>query len=174
MGRESSEPSEEARDAVDAITAQWAIERPDLDVGPMAVIGRIHRVGEILDRRLREVFATEGLANGDFDVLASLRRSGAPYALSPSELADTTMVTSGATTKRIDRLVGRGLVSREVAAGDGRGRVIRLTAEGKELVDRLHPRHLANEDRLLASLSPEQRAALIELLRTLLLDLDDE
>ena len=92
------------RDAVDRIVAQWAVERPDLDSSPMAVVGRIHRVADLLDSALRPPFAEEGLGNGDFDVLASLRRAGAPYRLTPSELTATMMVTSGAVTKRIDRL----------------------------------------------------------------------
>ena len=99
-------------DAVDRIAEQWARERPELDVGPMLVVGRIHRVAELLDQGLRPVFAQADLGNGDFDVLASLRRAGAPYKLTPTELAGTTMVTSGAVTKRVDRLVQQGLVER--------------------------------------------------------------
>ena len=90
--------TEKQQDAVDRIAEQWARERPDLDVGPMLVIGRLHRLAELLDQGLRPVFAEAGLGNGDFDVLASLRRSGPPYRLSPTQLAATTMVTSGAVT----------------------------------------------------------------------------
>jgi hypothetical protein len=92
--------TETKQDAVDRIAEQWARERPDLDVGPMLVIGRLHRLAELLDQGLRPVFAEAGLGNGDFDVLASLRRSGPPYRLSPTQLSATTMVTSGAVTKR--------------------------------------------------------------------------
>ncbi|MBA2698477.1 MAG: MarR family transcriptional regulator [Nocardioidaceae bacterium] len=159
-------------DAVDDIAAQWAVERPDLDVGPMEVIGRIHRVAALLDTRLREVFAEAALGNGDFDVLASLRRSGAPYELAPTELSATMMVTSGAVTKRVDRLQRLGLVGRRVSASDGRGRVIALTERGRTLVDQLHPLHLANEDRLLHALDTKERAQLAALLRKLLLTLE--
>lgn len=159
-------------DAVDHIADQWAAERPDLDVRPMEVIGRIHRVGALLDARLREVFAQADLGNGDFDVLASLRRSGSPYELTPTELSATTMVTSGAVTKRVDRLERLGLVGRRVSTADGRGRVIGLTERGRALVDRLHPLHLANEDRLLRPLDAEERAQLAALLRKLLLSLE--
>ena len=76
-------------DAVDRIAEQWARERPELDVGPMLVVGRIHRVAELLDQGLRPVFAQAELGNGDFDVLSSLRRAGAPYKLTPTELAGT-------------------------------------------------------------------------------------
>src|SRR4051794_32176933 len=161
------------QDAVDRIAEQWARERPDLDVGPMLVIGRLHRVAELLDQELRPVFAEAGLGNGDFDVLASLRRAGAPYKLSPSELADTTMVTSGAVTKRVDRLVRQGLVERTVSQTDGRGRVVALTAEGKRVQERLHPRHLANEERLVSVLDADERRQLADLLSKLLLSLED-
>jgi DNA-binding MarR family transcriptional regulator len=160
-------------DAVDRIAEQWARERPDLDVAPMLVVGRLHRVAEILDQRLRPVFAQADLGNGDFDVLASLRRAGAPYRLTPSELAATTMVTSGAVTKRVDRLVQQGLVERSVSSTDGRGRVVALTAKGREVQEQLHPRHLANEDHLLAALSPAERRTLGDLLSKLLLSLED-
>jgi DNA-binding MarR family transcriptional regulator len=160
-------------DAVDRIAEQWARERPDLDVGPMLLVGRIHRLAELLDQELRPVFAEAGLGNGDFDVLASLRRAGAPYKLTPTELAGTTMVTSGAVTKRVDRLVEQGLVKRTVSETDGRGRVVALTDEGKAVQERLHPRHLANEERLVAALDEGERRQLGALLSKLLLSLED-
>jgi DNA-binding MarR family transcriptional regulator len=160
------------QDAVDRIVAQWARERPDLDTGPMAVIGRLHRLGDLLEGELRTVFASVGLGNGDFDVLASLRRAGAPYRLSPGALSDNTLVTSGAVTKRVDRLEQRGLVKRSVSAADGRGREIELTPEGKELTDAVVVDHWANEDRLLAALDPTEREQLVGLLRKLLLSVE--
>lgn len=160
-------------DGVDRIVAQWAVERPDLDTGPMSVIGRIHRLGALLDGGLRTVFAQVGLGNGDFDVLASLRRSGAPYRLTPTQLTATVMVTSGAVTKRVDRLEKAGLVSRTVSAEDGRGRLIELTAGGRALVDRMLGVHWANEDRLLGALSAQERDQLAGLLRKLLLELEE-
>ncbi len=165
--------SEEQPDAVDRIAEQWARERPDLDMAPMMVVGRLHRVADLLDQELRPVFAEADLGNGDFDVLASLRRAGAPYKLTPTELAGTTMVTSGAVTKRVDRLVKQGLVERTVSETDGRGRVVALTREGKKVQERLHPRHLANEERLLGALSPAEREQLGRLLNKLLLSLED-
>ena len=165
--------SEEQPDAVDRIAEQWARERPDLDVGPMLVVGRLHRAADLLDQELRTVFARAGLGNGDFDVLASLRRAGAPYKLTPTELAGTTMVTSGAVTKRVDRLVKDGLVERSVSETDGRGRVIALTAKGKRVQEELHPQHLANEERLISALDADEQRQLAGLLSKLLLSLED-
>jgi DNA-binding MarR family transcriptional regulator len=152
-------------DHVDAIVEQWARERPDLDASPMGLIGRLHRIGDQLHAELRPVFARAGLGPGDFDVLASLRRAGAPYELTPGELGETTMVTSSAVTKRIDRLERAGLVTRSVSEADGRSRRIRLTDRGFELVEGLIAEHVANEQRLVATFSPAEREQLAGLLR---------
>lgn len=151
-------------DHVGVILEQWAAERPDLDVSPMGVIGRLHRLAAVLDQRLRPVFADAGLGDGDFDVLATLRRAGAPHELGPGVLAERTMVTSGAVTKRVDRLEREGLVTRTVAAHDARARVVRLTEAGLAVVDRLVAEHVANEHRLLAGLTPAERTRLADLL----------
>lgn len=164
----------ENEDAVDRIVAQWAEQRPGLDTGPMAVVGRIHRVAGLLETALRPPFAEEGLGNGDFDVLASLRRAGAPYRLNPTELTAAMMVTSGAVTKRVDRLAALGLVTRRVAEHDGRGRLIGLTRKGLALVDRVVEKHWANEERLLAPLDARERAAMVAALRKLLLALESD
>lgn len=151
-------------DHVGRILEQWRTERPDLDTSPMGVIGRLHRLAARLDAELRPVFAEAGLTDGDFDVLASLRRAGAPYELTPGALGASTMVTSGAVTKRVDRLLGAGLVERRVCDDDARSRLVRLTDEGLALVDDLVERHVANEHRLLAGLSDLERSRLAHLL----------
>ena len=153
-------------DHVGRIMEQWRRERPDLDPSPMGVIGRLHRLAAALDAELRAVFAEVGLSDGDFDVLASLRRAGTPYQLTPGELAATTMVTSGAITKRIDRLEDRGYVTRTVCADDARSRKIRLTRRGVTLIDDLVPKHLANERRLLSGLTDLERTRLAGLLES--------
>jgi DNA-binding MarR family transcriptional regulator len=152
-------------DHVDEILAQWARERPDLDASPIGLIGRLHRLADVLNVELRTVFAEEGLGDGDFDVLVTLRRHGAPYELTPSELGASTMVTSSAVTKRIDRLERGGLVTRTVSEADARSRRIRLTEEGLALVDRMMGRHVANEQRLVEGLTPAERTQLAGLLR---------
>ncbi len=91
-------------DAVDKILVQWQRERPDLDVSPMGIIGRMGRLAKHLERAIQETFSEFGLTVGEFDVLAALRRSGQPYQLSPTELFNTLMVSSGTMTHRIDRL----------------------------------------------------------------------
>ncbi|MFE9102370.1 MarR family winged helix-turn-helix transcriptional regulator [Actinomadura geliboluensis] len=159
-------------DATAAMVAQWHRERPDLDATPMLVIGRLFRLTDAADQRLRPLFAAAGLGNGDFDVLAALRRSGPPYALSAGELSRAVLVTTGAITKRVDRLEARGLVSRTVAEHDSRGRLVTLTAEGVALTDELLAAHLDNQRRLLAGLTEPERERLAALLQRLAATLD--
>lgn len=151
-------------DHVGRIIEQWAAARPDLDVSPMGLIGRLHRLAALLNDELRPIFAEAGLGDGDFDVLAALRRSDPPHQLTPGQLAATTMVTSGAMSKRIDRLERLGLVRRAVSDDDARSRRISLTEEGFALVDELLEKHVANEHRLVAGLSAAERSRLARLL----------
>ncbi|MER7754490.1 MarR family transcriptional regulator [Kitasatospora sp. NPDC097643] len=153
-------------DHVAQIQAEWRRERPDLDVSPQAVIGRLHRLAARLTGELTLVYARYGLGEGEFDVLAALRRAGEPFERAPGELAAHTMVTTGAMTKRIDRLERAGLVTRRPAVDDRRGRVVALTDAGRHLIDEAFTAHMRNEHRLLSLLSPEEAAALQSLLAT--------
>jgi DNA-binding MarR family transcriptional regulator len=146
----------EALDRVARIQAEWARERPDLDVSPQGVIGRLHRIGALLTEQLSAVYHRYGLSEGEFDVLAALRRAGPPFERAPGELAAFTMITTGGMTKRIDRLEAGGLVARRRSAGDGRGRVVALTRAGRELIDAAFTEHMANERRLLADLGADE------------------
>jgi DNA-binding MarR family transcriptional regulator len=150
----------EEPDRVARIQAEWRQERPDLDVSPQGVIGRLHRMAAQLTASLVDVYREFGLGEGEFDVLATLRRTGAPFERAPGELAEHTMVTTGAMTKRIDRLAEAGLVVRRPAENDGRARVVALTPRGLELIDAAFTAHMANEHRLLEPLTAADRAAL--------------
>lgn len=151
-------------DHVARIQQAWARERPDVDVSPQGVIGRLHRLADHLTERLCVVYRRYGLGEGDFDVLAALRRAGEPFERAPGELAAHTMVTTGAMTKRVDRLEQAGLVTRRRSARDGRGRVVALTPAGRELIDQAFTEHMRNERRLLDCLTPEQADRLEALL----------
>lgn len=133
---------------------------------PQGVIGRLHRLAAHLTEQLCVVYRRYGLGEGEFDVLAALRRAGEPYERAPGELAVHTMVTTGAMTKRIDRLERDGLVTRRRSTSDGRGRVVALTKAGKELIDQAFTEHMRNERRLLDHLSPDDAAELERLLTT--------
>lgn len=157
-------PEERDLDHVGRIMAQWRRERPDLDVSPQGVIGRLHRLAARLTEELVAVYGEFGLGEGEFDVLATLRRAGAPYELAPGDLARWTMVSSGAVTKRVDRCVEQGWVTRRVSESDHRGRVVALTAAGVEVIDRAFEAHMANEHRLVGMLDEMERARLTHLL----------
>ncbi|WP_436531773.1 MarR family winged helix-turn-helix transcriptional regulator [Actinoplanes sp. HUAS TT8] len=156
----------EQLDHVARIQQAWNQERPDLDVRPQGVIGRLHRLAGYLTEELRLVYRRYGLGEGEFDVLAALRRAGEPFERAPGELAAFTMVTTGAMTKRIDRLEAGGLVTRRRASGDGRARVVALTDAGRKLIDQAFAEHMRNERRLLDLLSPEDAARLEPILTT--------
>ncbi|MEE6259796.1 MarR family winged helix-turn-helix transcriptional regulator [Plantactinospora sonchi] len=160
-------------DHVDLVLAQWARHRPELDVSPMAVIGRLSRLSRLVGAELQRTFATHGLDGASFDVLATLRRAGPPYRLTPTELMRAAMVTSGAITQRLDRLEARGLVTRTPSEADRRAVLVALTDEGRALVDRVLPDHVATEERLLAALAPAEREDLARTLRGLLESLGD-
>lgn len=151
-------------DTVAGIVERWRAIRPDLDPTPMLVLGRIQRLWALVDERLRPPFAAAGLANGDFDLLAALRRQDPPHEASPGRLAAAMLVTTGATTKRIDRLERQGHVTRRPSERDGRGRVVALTPSGLRLTDELIALHLANEAAILAPLTPAERNELGRLL----------
>jgi DNA-binding MarR family transcriptional regulator len=153
-------------DHVDEVLAQWAAVRPDLDASPMGVIGRLSRLSRLIDGELRQTFAAHDLDAASFDVLATLRRNDRP--LTPADLMRSSMVTSGAITQRLDRLAGRGLVTRTPSTTDGRVVFVSLTDEGRAVIDRALPDHVATEHRILASLDQPGRDALAATLRDLL------
>ncbi|MFB6888519.1 MarR family winged helix-turn-helix transcriptional regulator [Kitasatospora sp. NPDC056327] len=163
----------ESVDHVDRVVRQWRAERPDLDVSPMEVIGRLKRLSRLVDAELKETFARHDLDFASFDVLATLRRSGPPYRLTPTALMQCAMVTSGAISQRLDRLEARGLVTRTPSGSDGRSRDVALTDEGYALIDRALPDHLATEERILAGLDEPRTAAFVEALRVVLGTLGD-
>jgi DNA-binding MarR family transcriptional regulator len=152
---------------VDIIVEQWRRERPDLDFAPLGTLGRLFQAAALADAALGDALAGEKLQPGWFDVLAALRRSGAPHELNPADLLQAMMLTSGGLTKRLDRLEGAGLVVRRPDPDDRRGTLVRLTARGKGAIDRAIAKHVANEKRLLEALTSEERHALDTLLRTL-------
>lgn len=154
-------------DHVTTVLEQWARERPDVDVTPMAVIGRLSRVVRRIDERLARNFALHGIDAATFDVLATLRRSGAPYTLSPKALRDSSMVTSSAIAQRLNKLEADDLVGRTASQSDGRAKEVQLTAKGRQIIDDLLPHHVATEHAILETLTPDQQNTLAALLARL-------
>lgn len=161
-------------DHVDRVVAQWAREWSDLDTTPVAVVARLGRAARYVDAGVEAGLAAHGLTRESWDVLASLRRSGPPHQLSPTELYRGLMRTSAAITYRLRRLERAGLIARLADPSDGRGVLVALTDRGRQLTDLVAPDHLANERRLLDALTAGEQAELADLLRKLLLAFEAE
>lgn len=161
------------QDHVDRIIQQWAVERPELDRAAMATLARILRAARLAELEMTKVFARFRLQRGEFDVLASLRRSGSPYRLSHGDLSRALLLSTGAMTNRIDRLEGAGLVRRLPDPGDRRGTLVKLTKQGRSTSDELLTAHVDNVQRILGVLSETERDTLADLLRKLLVSMED-
>jgi len=161
-----------AGDAVDGIIEQWRRERPDLDPSGKAITGRIIRLASLFQQVNSDAFGPLGLNDGDYGVLATLRRTGDPYELTPSELARQRMMTSGGMTVALDRLERKGMLTRSPNPADRRGSLVRLTPAGLALINQAMERHAETEQRLIEALSDAERKKLADLLRKLLLAID--
>lgn len=154
-------------DEIDVIVAAWRRERPDLDVSPLEVLSRVHRIARRLDLARKQAYTAHGLDASGFDVLTALRRAGSPYELTPGQLVAETLVTSGTMTNRIDRLEQSGDVSREPDPDDRRGTRVRLTQAGKARIDAAFEALVDSERGFLAPLGAQEEAHLAALLKQL-------
>ena len=165
------ERNQDHRDEVDRLIAAWRRERPDADISPFAVLSRITRISRHLDIARRDAFAD--LETWGFDVLAALRRAGVPYTLTPGQLMQETMVTSGTITNRLDRLEELRLITRQPDPNDGRGSLVTITPLGMKKVDEALDQLLANERTLLTNLTAKERDSLANLLSKLAANFDE-
>jgi len=159
-------------DHVDRLRRQWAREMPDLDTEPMAILGRAYRLSNLVRPSIEATFAEFGLDRGEFDVLATLRRSGPPFRLTPTELYTSLMISSGGLTHRLDRLERRGLIRREKSAADGRSVLVELTEAGVSLAEGAFRKDMENESAFLQVLNAEERKTLAGLLRRLIIGIE--
>ncbi|EAQ55960.1 MULTISPECIES: MarR family winged helix-turn-helix transcriptional regulator [unclassified Vibrio] len=153
-------------DAIDRVVEQWAKEKPELETEPMAMMGRIMRIAKYMETQVAELHKKYDMKLGEFDVLATLRRSGKPYRLTPSELIGSMMLTSGAMTNRLDKLEAKGLISREHSKEDRRSVSVQLTKDGLILIDQMMTKHVETQKKLVKSLSASQKKNTNQLLKT--------
>ncbi|RPF23674.1 MarR family winged helix-turn-helix transcriptional regulator [Vibrio crassostreae] len=153
-------------DAIDRVVEQWAKEKPELETEPMAMMGRIMRIAKYMETQVAELHKKYDMKLGEFDVLATLRRSGKPYRLTPSELIGSMMLTSGAMTNRLDKLEAKGLISREHSKEDRRSVSVQLTKDGLVLIDEMMTEHVEMQKKLVKSLSASQKKNTNQLLKT--------
>ena len=157
---------------MDEILAQWRRERPDLNVAPLGLYGRLFRVVHLSNDALAKGLAQYGLQPGWFDLLAALRRAGAAYELNPTQLMRATLLSSSGMTKRLDRMEAAGMIERHPDPHDRRGTLVRLTRRGKSVIDRAVDTHVINEERLLGALTAAERRTLDGLLKSVLVELE--
>ena len=156
-------------DRASRAAAQWAVQRPDLDMLPMEVLGRLNEASQLVIReRQTPLFAHYGLQHGEFDVLATLRRSGEREGLTPTALFEAAMMSSGGMTARIDRLERACLVERRPHPTDRRATLVRLTDKGFDLIETIMPRHEETAKDILAPLSLDEQKTLNALLARLI------
>lgn len=158
-------------DVIDQLLRDWSRERPDLDASAMAVVGRLLHLGGLLQARATERLAEHGIGYTELDVLATLRRSGAPFRLSPTALRKSVLLTSGAMTACLNRLERRGLISRSSDNSDRRSLMAALTAQGVQLIDAAIASHFMQANQAVAGLEPAESWELARLLRKLRLQL---
>ncbi|MCX4543540.1 MarR family transcriptional regulator [Streptomyces sp. NBC_01565] len=160
--------TEANKDAVDAITAQWHVVRPDLNTDAMALFGRIYRIAKAIGDAMEQTYGRYGISRGEFDVVATLRRSGEPYTLSPRQLSATLMLTTGGMTGRLDKLEKAGLLVRKPDPHDRRGLQVTITERGLNLIDQAVTAGLETQRAALAGLTDDEAEVLSGLLRKLL------
>ncbi|ASP40454.1 MarR family transcriptional regulator [Bacterioplanes sanyensis] len=153
------------KDHVDTILEQWQRERPDIDCSPVGPIGRLSRLSQHIGQSISAHHKSLGLSSGEFDVLATLRRSGAPYRLTPTALFQSAMLSSGAMTNRLNRLESAGHIRRVADTEDRRSLLVELTEKGLGLIDEVFAAHVENERQLLAEVPQQQLQQLDEILR---------
>lgn len=156
------------KDHVDIVLAQWRNERPNLNASPMGVTGRLVRAQSFFAAEMQKVFSVFKLNLGEFDLLATLLRSGKPYTLTPNQLLSALMLSSGAMTNRIDRLEAKQLVERLADPNDRRGVRVALTAEGYTLISKAIVQHVEKCQQLVSPLSDSEQKVLADLLKKLL------
>ncbi|WP_092155978.1 MarR family transcriptional regulator [Bosea sp. CRIB-10] len=174
MADESQHLDRAMEDHVDRLRRQWARELPDLNTEPMAILGRAFRLGNLVRPSIEATFASFGLDRGEFDVIGTLKRSGPPYRLTPTEMYALLMISSGGLTHRLDRLEKAGLIRREKSPKDGRSVQVALTEAGAELAEQAFRTDMASELAFLEPLDEGERETLAGLLRKLILGIEEQ
>jgi DNA-binding MarR family transcriptional regulator len=172
MNRGAAVEAGEMTDGVDAIVAAWQVERPDLDTSAKQITGRIIRLAALFEEAYSGSYTQLGISAADFGILSALRRAGRPFRLSPTEIARQRMITSGGLTPALDRLERLGMVERVANETDRRSRLVQLTDEGLDVIERAIEQHTADEHQLVAGIDDATRTRLVDALRQLLFGLE--
>ena len=159
-------------DLIDSLINEWQLERKDLDTSAMGVVGRILKLGKILEKRASKALADYDIYYTDFDVLATIRRSGKPYELTPSQLMKSVLITSGAMTALLNRLTKLKLIYRSPDPKDGRIKLVGLSKKGFELIDKAIETRFIEANDAIKTLNKIENNTLSILLKKLMKSLD--
>jgi len=161
---------------LDLLVEQWRHERPDVDLTAFVIAASIKLIDQQSEAEFRRLAGKFGIATGDLRVLLALRRSGIDNPKRPTDLFQSLLVTSGAMTKQVDRLVARNLVKRGADPSYQRGALIRLTARGAKVADTAIQAICTRETSIgaaVASLTDEEREIGKRFLQRLLAQFDE-
>ncbi len=165
--------NDSSQDIIDKLIQEWGRERPALDASAMNIVGRILKLGKLLEKRASMALKGTGIYYTDLDVLATLRRAGKPYELSPKELMQSVLITSGAMTALLDRLTKLELIYRTPDEKDGRIRRAALTKNGQKVIDKAIETRFVEASDAITILDKNEKEKMTELLKKLLNDLDN-
>lgn len=162
----------EQKDRTGHLIARRRRETPDAPLDGMEILSRANRLVRLSRKWIEPVFTRHDLDTGEFDVLATLRRSGAPYRQRPTELYQSLMITSGGLTDRLNRLEKKGFIERVVSETDRRSALVQLTAAGVRTINAAFAEDMNVEADLLSALDDGERIQLATLLARLLGNLE--
>jgi len=159
-------------DRVDLMTQKLNKEFPELDFTAKEITGRVVRLASVFQTRFERVLKIYDLSLQVFSVLAAIRVSGSPYAISPKQILATAFLTTGGLSNILKRLESRNLVTRIPDPSDRRGVLVQLTAKGKEVIEEALLEQIEEEKKITTILSQEEQATLQQLLSKVLIDID--
>ena len=162
------------KDIFDMVIAEWERERPDLDVSPLGIIGRVRLAGQLIEKFYEISVAPYGIRPADFFILSELRRAGKPFSLTPGDLSNLLVRSTGGITRQLDQLEGVGLIERERDDEDRRSIKVKLTREGLKLIDRALTGHFEFEQQLIEKLAPKSLPGARDFLKSLISGLREE
>lgn len=159
---------------VENIQRQWKKEMPHVDTTPQRIIGRLHRLALHLTKEITPVYRRFGLSEGEFDILCAIRREGPPFTIRPVDIAKSTMITTGGTTKRLEKLEQGGFISKKLnTSGDKRSKMVQLTDKGRNTIEDAFIAHMMNEKNLVSVLTPVEQDNLEKILIKWLLHFEE-
>ena len=156
-------------DSVDRIVEAWRSRFPELDSSSLEVVGRLLLCASYCERAVIAVLQPFGLSVADFDVLNTLRRVGDQDGSKPTDLARSSLITTGAMTSRLDRLERSGFIRRTPDPADRRGVLVRLTSRGSNIARQALQDVIAANETFLEPINEPERKTIASALRLLLL-----